>query len=79
MSQAARDTRDPRMKALAAANIAFAGQNAVDAIKAGQGTTINGQDNQIATKFDENGKPIEGRDANAAGFFVTFNWRLCSG
>ena len=66
MGKAASDTSDPRMKALAAANIAFAGKNAADAIKAGQGTTINGKDNQIPTKVDADGKVTESRDTNAA-------------
>lgn len=66
MSQAASDTSDPRMKALAAANMAMAGKNAADAIKAGQGSTINGKENQIPTKVDANGKVTESRDANKA-------------
>lgn len=36
MSRAASQTKDPRMKALAAANVAMAGKNAVDAVKTGQ-------------------------------------------
>ena len=66
MSEAASDTSDPRMKALAAANMAMAGKTAADAIKAGQGSTINGRENQIPTKVDVNGKVIESRDANKA-------------
>ena len=49
MNKAASETRDPRMQALAAANIAFAGKNTAAAIKTGQGTPINGKDNQMAT------------------------------
>jgi filamentous hemagglutinin len=66
MRKAASDTSDPRMKALAAANIGFAAKNAADALKAGQGSTINGKENQIATKTDADGKVTESRDANAA-------------
>ena len=66
MSQAASDTSDPRMKALAAANIAFAGKNAVDAIKTGQGATINDKDNQIPTGKTNPDGTAETRDANAA-------------
>ena len=66
MSEAASDTSDPRMKALAAANMAMAGKTAADAIKAGQGSTINGKENQIPTKVDANGKVTESRDANKA-------------
>jgi len=65
MSQAASNTSDSRMQVLAAANVAMAAKNAVDAVKVGQGTTINGKDNQMPTKFDDNGKAIEGRDARA--------------
>ncbi|KAF1042186.1 MAG: 16S rRNA endonuclease CdiA [Herbaspirillum frisingense] len=49
MSEAAEKTKDGRMQALALANIGFAGANAMDAIKAGQGSTIDGKANQIAT------------------------------
>ena len=38
--------------ALAAANAGFAGKEAYDAIQTGQGSTINGKDNQIATGTD---------------------------
>jgi filamentous hemagglutinin len=50
----------------ATANTGFAAKSAVNAVVAGQGTTINGKDNQIATKVDDNGKVIESRDATAA-------------
>ena len=66
MTQAAGDTKDNRMKALAAANIAMTTANAADAVKAGQGSTINGKDQQVATAHDANGNPIESKDANAA-------------
>ncbi|MFT3759167.1 hemagglutinin repeat-containing protein [Thauera sp.] len=66
MKQAASDTRDTRMKALAAASTALAGMNAYDAVMAGQGTTIAGKDGQIATEFNDKGEAIAGRDATAA-------------
>ncbi len=65
MRKAAKDTDSSRMKLLAAANTGFAGYNAYDAVQKGQGQTVNGKDNQIVTKVDENGKPTEGRDATA--------------
>ncbi|MBB1073424.1 hemagglutinin repeat-containing protein [Rhodoferax sp. 4810] len=65
MSQAASNTSDTRMQVLAAANVALSARTAVNAVKAGQGSNIKGLDNQIPTKFDENGKAIDGRDARA--------------
>ena len=65
MQQAASQTSDPRMKALAAASTALATKNAYDAVQSGQGTNINGKDGQIRTGTDAEGKPIS-RDANAA-------------
>ena len=65
MHEAASNTKDGRMKALAAANVAMSAANAVDAVKAGQGKTINGKDNQISTGKDAAGKETS-RDANAA-------------
>lgn len=64
MREAASNTNDPRMKALAAANTALAAANATEAVQAGQGTTINGQANQIATGKDASGQPTS-RDATA--------------
>ena len=55
MSQAAGDTKDSRMQVLAAASSALSAKNAIDAIKAGQGSTINGQANQIATSTNPDG------------------------
>ncbi|EIJ46875.1 putative surface adhesin [Herbaspirillum sp. GW103] len=49
MAEAASKTKDGRMQALAVANMGFAAKNAGDAIKAGQGSTIDGKANQIAT------------------------------
>ena len=66
MSQAASDTKDSRIQLLAAANIGLAANNAYGAVMAGQGTTINGKENQIATKTDDAGKVLESRDATAA-------------
>ncbi len=65
MVDAASNTKDGRMKALAAANTAMAAANAYGAVKAGQGTTINGKANQISTGKDAAGNETS-RDANAA-------------
>jgi filamentous hemagglutinin len=65
MSQAAKDTKDDRMALLAAANTGFAAKNAYDAIKAGQGTTIDGKANQIPVTNDK-GDVVGSRDATAA-------------
>ncbi len=64
MREAASDTKDSRMKALAAANTALAAASAAEAVQAGQGTTINGKAHQIRTGEDATGKPTS-RDANA--------------
>lgn len=65
MSDAAKDTSDPRMKALAAASTGLAGYNAYSSIQAGQGTTIDGKANQMPVT-DDAGKVIGSRDATAA-------------
>lgn len=66
MSQAASETSDGRMKALAGATSALAINDAYGAIQRGQGETINGKDHQIETgKKNADGSP-ETRDANAA-------------
>lgn len=66
MADAASKTQDGRMQALAGATSALSAKNAYDAIQAGQGTTINGKDNQIVTgKSNADGSPIT-RDATAA-------------
>ncbi|MBK9447778.1 MAG: hemagglutinin repeat-containing protein, partial [Betaproteobacteria bacterium] len=65
MSEAAKDTSDPRMKALAAASTGLAGYNAYSAIQTGQGTTIDGKANQMPVT-DDAGKVIGSRDASAA-------------
>lgn len=66
MSQAAKDTKDGRMKMLAAANVGLAANNAIDAIKTGQGTTTpDGKTNQVPV-VDDKGQVIDTRDANAA-------------
>jgi filamentous hemagglutinin len=74
MAKAAGNTKDSRLQALAVANVGMAGKTAYDAVKAGQGTTINGKENQIATGTDANGKPTS-RDSTAAdkagGFSVS--------
>jgi filamentous hemagglutinin len=63
MGQAASNTKDPRMKALAAANTAMAAKNAIDAVIAGQGRTLNGKADQIGTGTDAAGN-ASSRDAN---------------
>ncbi|NMM07116.1 hemagglutinin repeat-containing protein [Polaromonas sp.] len=65
MGQAAGNTSDGRMKGLAVANSALAANNAANAVKAGQGTTIDGKQGQIAT-FDDKGNSTGSRDATAA-------------
>jgi filamentous hemagglutinin len=65
MSQAASQTSDSRMKALAGASAALSIRNAANAVQAGQGTTINGKDGQVITGKDANGNPTTA-DANAA-------------
>ena len=65
MSQAASNTSNGRMKALAGASAGLAGYGAYTAIDNGQGSTINGKEGQIATGKDANGTPTS-RDATAA-------------
>ncbi|MDR6397355.1 TRAP-type mannitol/chloroaromatic compound transport system substrate-binding protein [Herbaspirillum seropedicae] len=51
MAQAAKSASGGRMQLLAAANIGFAGKNAVDAVRTGQGFAVDGKDNpQVRTK-----------------------------
>ena len=64
MIQAASNTKDVRMQALAAGTTALAANNALDVIKAGQGSDMFGKTGQIATT-DANGQ-ASSRDANAA-------------
>ncbi|QBP75062.1 filamentous hemagglutinin N-terminal domain-containing protein [Herbaspirillum huttiense] len=67
MADAASKTKDGRMQALAVANMGFAAKNAGDAIKAGQGSTIDGKANQIATgPTDPTTGKTPSRDANDA-------------
>lgn len=63
MAEAAGETKDARMQALAGATAGMAAYDAYDAVQAGQGTTFNGKDNQIVTK-DADGN-LTSRDANA--------------
>jgi len=66
MAEAASQTKDGRMQALAGATSALSVKGAYDTIQKGQGSTINGKDNQIATgKSNADGSPIT-RDATAA-------------
>lgn len=64
MSDASSKTQDGRMQVLAGATSVLAVNNAYDAIKRGQGTTIGGKDNQMPMK-DANGDPTS-RDATAS-------------
>jgi len=66
MSKAANSTSDPRMKALAAAAAGLSASNTYDAIQAGQGSTMNGKENQIATGGTNPDGGAASRDANAA-------------
>lgn len=65
MKDAADDTSDGRMKALAAGTAALAGASAYSAIKAGQGATVNGSEHQVITGKDEDGN-LTSRDATLA-------------
>ncbi len=63
MKQAASNTNDTRMKALAAANVVMTSKSAIDAVKTGQGQTIDGKPNQFQSgDIAANGRP-ETRDA----------------
>ncbi|MDQ5880396.1 MAG: filamentous hemagglutinin, partial [Pseudomonadota bacterium] len=67
MSEAAKDTSDPRMKALAAASTGLAGYNAYSALEAGQGiTTPDGKTNQVLSGKTNPDGSAEYRDATAA-------------
>ncbi|MDO9419610.1 MAG: hemagglutinin repeat-containing protein [Herminiimonas sp.] len=66
MVDAAGNTSDGRMKVLAGAVAGLSVKNAADAIQAGQGKTINGKDNQIATGTNKETGETTSRDANAA-------------
>lgn len=66
MAQAAGQTKDGRMKALAGATSALAINDAYGAIQRGQGVDIGDKTNQIVTKTDANGNVTGSRDANAA-------------
>ncbi|WP_058897348.1 hemagglutinin repeat-containing protein [Herbaspirillum rubrisubalbicans] len=67
MAEAASKTKDRRMQALAGATAGLSVSNAIDAVIAGQGQTIDGKANQIVTGPAD---PVTGkaptRDANAA-------------
>ncbi|WP_411885881.1 hemagglutinin repeat-containing protein [Polaromonas sp. YR568] len=64
MSEAAGDTKDARMQGLALANAGFAGKNAYDAVKAGQGTDFADKSHQVVSE-DAAGN-VTSRDATAA-------------
>jgi filamentous hemagglutinin len=74
MSAAAKDTKDGRMKLLAAANVGLAANNAADAVIAGQGKTVEIKNPDGSTTLKDNQLPVLNeqsevtgtRDANAA-------------
>ncbi len=61
LSKAAKHTDDGRMKALATGATALSGYNAYNAVQAGQGSTINGKDNQIVVT--DKGQPVWQKDS----------------
>lgn len=63
MRDAASDTQDARLTILATASSALALKNAADAIKTGQGATIDGEPGQLPV-IDESGTVIGSRDAS---------------
>lgn len=65
MGRAASETGDERLKTLAGVTTGLGTWTAYDAVKTGQGTRLNGKEDQINTGNDENGKTTS-RDANAA-------------
>ena len=65
LKDAAGNTSDTRMKTLAGATAGLSAYNTYDAVATGQGQTINGKDNQVVTKVDDNGN-VETRDATTA-------------
>ncbi|CAL60680.1 conserved hypothetical protein; putative haemagglutination activity domain [Herminiimonas arsenicoxydans] len=65
MADAASKTQDGRMQVLAGATAGLAAKDGYKAIQAGQGTTINGKENQITTGSDTEGNPTS-REATAA-------------
>ncbi|WP_353154710.1 hemagglutinin repeat-containing protein [Herminiimonas fonticola] len=66
MAEAADNTSDGRMKALAGAVAGLSAKNVADAINVGNGTTINGKDNQILTGTNKATSESTSRDATAA-------------
>jgi filamentous hemagglutinin len=64
MTRAAENTRDDRMKLLAAANTALAARNALEAVKSGQGQDFAGRSHQVVTE-DATGN-LSSRDATAS-------------
>ncbi|MFJ3058266.1 hemagglutinin repeat-containing protein [Herbaspirillum sp. NPDC087042] len=66
MKKAAESTSDGRMQVLAAANIGFAGKNAYDAVKTGQGFAVEGKDNPqiLINARNEDGSLKKGADGN---------------
>ncbi|GGI54704.1 two-partner secretion domain-containing protein [Oxalicibacterium solurbis] len=66
MAQAAGQTSDGRMQALAGATSALAINDAYGAIQRGQGVDVGDKTNQIITSRDANGNVTGSRDANAA-------------
>ncbi|MCL2459310.1 MAG: hemagglutinin repeat-containing protein, partial [Desulfobulbus sp.] len=61
MNKASKNTSDDRMKALAAGATALSAYNAATAVQAGQGSTINGKDNQFVVT--DKGQPVWQKDS----------------
>ena len=79
MAQASRKTDSTRMQALAAANIGFAGHQAMNAVRQGQGSTMNGKENQVATGNKNADGTNETRDTTAAEKAGGINFALSLG
>ena len=79
MAEASRKTDSTRMQALAAANIGFAGHQAMNAVRQGQGSTINGKENQVATGNKNADGTNETRDTTAAEKAGGINFALSLG
>jgi filamentous hemagglutinin len=65
MAEAAGNTGDTRMQALAAGATALSAKGAIDAVRAGQGATIGGKEGQIRTGGTNPDGTPETRDATA--------------
>ncbi|MDO8312664.1 MAG: hemagglutinin repeat-containing protein [Sideroxyarcus sp.] len=66
MQRAVNDTDDARAKVMAGANVAASAHSALAAIKAGQGSSVNGKEAQLSTGKANADGSAQTRDANAA-------------